>query len=95
MERSLSVECKNPSELLQAIRRVEPENTVPDQWQYQILCRILEKHRVIFVTRRELAKIVTDMKMEYAESLDEAIYLADAEKKHVVVIPDGVAVVIV
>lgn len=88
-------ECKNPSELLQAIRRVEPENTVSDQWQYQILCRILEKHRVIFVTRRELAKIVTDMKMEYAESLDEAIYLADAEKKHVVVIPDGIAVVIV
>ncbi len=31
-----------------AIKRGE---TVPDQWEAQILCRILLKHRVIMVTR--------------------------------------------
>lgn len=90
-------ECESPAALLRAIRQVEPEDTVPDQWQYQILCRILEKHRVIFVTGEEMAQIVTDMKMEYAKDLDEAIRAAGIEdgEKHVVVIPDGISVMIV
>lgn len=90
-------ECESPGELLKEIRQVEPEDTVPDQWQYQILCRILEKHRVIFVTGEEMAEVVTDMKMEYARTLDEAISIADVwnDKKHVVLIPDGVGVMIV
>lgn len=88
-------ECESAAALLEEIRRIEPEDTVPDQWQYQILCRILEKHRVIFVTGKELEKTVTDMKMEYAESLEEAIRLSGVEEKHVVVIPDGISVMIV
>ena len=39
-------ECANPEELLEDIRRVPMDETVPDQWQYQILARILEKHHV-------------------------------------------------
>lgn len=88
-------ECDSAAQLLKKIRRVKPEDTVPDQWQYQILCRILEKHRVIFVTGKELEKTVTDMKMEYAESLGEAIRLSGAGGKHVVIIPDGIAVMVV
>lgn len=88
-------ECESAGQLLGEIRQVEPEDTVPDQWQYQILCRILEKHRVIFVTGGELAQVVTDMKMEYAKSLEAAIRMADPQDKHVVVIPDGVSVMVV
>ena len=86
-------DCRSPGELLERIRRVAPEDTVPDQWQYQILCRILEKHRVMFVTRPELKAVIEEMKMEYYESLGDAVTAAmeKASGNHVVVIPDGVS----
>lgn len=73
------------------------DRTVPDQWQYQILARILEKHRVIFVTRPELAQAVEEMKMEYAPSLGQAYAMARASKgpdASVTVIPDGVSLIV-
>lgn len=89
--------CKDPGELLEKIRKIEPEKTTPDQWQYQILCRILKKHKVIFVTRPELKNAVTDMKMEYCSSLEEAIRNAmnGNRNKHVLIIPDGISTIIV
>ena len=66
--------------------------TVPDQWQTQILCRVLKEHRVIFVTRPEMQKIIEEMKMEYAPDLDTALKMAGAGS--VTVIPDGVSVCI-
>ena len=89
--------CKSPEELLQKIRSVPPYETVPDQWQYQILCRILQKFRVILVTRTQLREIVQDMKMEYCESLEMAVQSAmdGDDSKHVVVIPDGVSTIII
>ena len=90
-------DCVSPQQLLQEILTVKAEETVSDQWQYQILCRILEKHRVILVTQPELRQITVDMKMEYAASLEEALGLAGAwnKGKHTVVIPDGVSTMIV
>lgn len=86
--------CSSPSELLKSIRRVPPEITTPDQWQYQILCRILENHRVIMVTQPHLRTAVEHMKMEYSCSLDEAIEKAHPAGKHVVIIPDGISVAV-
>lgn len=85
-------ECESPSALLAQIRQVKAEDTVPDQWQYQILCRILEKHRVLFVTDPALAGIIRDMKMTYCATLNEALALAKAAHPngHAVIIPDGV-----
>ena len=73
------------------------DKTVPDQWQYQILCRILKKHRVIFVTRPDLQNIITDMKMEYADSADnalEAALLTHGKSCSVSVIPNGIEVIV-
>lgn len=85
-------DCTSAHELLAQIRTVPAEQTVPDQWQYQILCRILEKHRVLFVTDAALKQTITDMKMTWCGSLEEAIELAQRAhpKGHAVVIPDGV-----
>lgn len=85
-------ECTSPTALLEEIRRVPAEETVPDQWQYQILCRILEKHRVFFVTDPALAQVITDMKMTYCATLEEALAKASANHPngHTVIIPDGV-----
>jgi nickel-dependent lactate racemase len=54
------------------------------------------KHRVIMVTRPELKEMVRDLKMEFAPSVDEALALAYAEKgadAHMVILPDGIAVI--
>ena len=86
-------ECSTPAELLKQIRCVPAEDTTADQWQYQILCRILEKHRILFVTDPALKDAVTDMKMIYCESADAAAAIA-AQKHpqgHAVILPDGVS----
>lgn len=85
-------ECASPSALLREILLIPPEQTVPDQWQYQILCRTLEKHRILFVTEARLADAVTDMKMTYCASLEDALRLASQNHPdgHAVIIPDGV-----
>lgn len=90
-------ECAGPTELLEEIRRVPMDETVPDQWQYQILARILEKHHVYFVARKEMEEAVNAMKMEYAPSLEEAFARARALKgasARVAVIPNGVSLII-
>ena len=90
-------ECAGPTELLEEIRRVPMDETVPDQWQYQILARILEKHHVYFVAREDMAEAINAMKMEYAPSLEEAYARALAQKgpsPSVTVIPNGVSLII-
>lgn len=86
-------DCVSPADLLTHIRQVAPADTVPDQWQYQILCRILQHNRVIFVTHPELEETVNAMKMIYSPSLNQAIQMAGTEG-HVLVIPDGVSTIV-
>jgi nickel-dependent lactate racemase len=71
------------------------DKTIPDQWESQILARILRKYKLIFVTRPEMRGIIEDMKMTYAASLDEAMELAHSwGKKSVTVIPNGISVIV-
>lgn len=86
--------CTDVPQMLEQIRRVEPEQTPPDQWQYQILARIMEKHQVYFVTRPELKDTITQMKMRYFGRLEEAMSQAKPDKKHVLLIPEGISVMI-
>ena len=73
------------------------DKTIPDQWEAQILCRILLKHKVIMVTGAP-ESMVRDMQMDYAESVEEAIRMADAylgkTDAGITVIPDGVSVIV-
>lgn len=90
-------ECEGVSALLKRIREVPMDETVPDQWQYQILARIMEKHPIIFVTRSDLRSEITDMKFEYADSLEHAFARAKeikGENAAVTVIPNGVSIVV-
>ena len=71
------------------------EETIPDQWESQILARILIKHRVIMVTRPELKDMVEDMKMLFAPSLGEALQMAkNLGKQSLTVIPNGISVIV-
>ncbi len=73
------------------------DETIPDQWEAQILCRILLKYKVILVTEAP-KQMVEDMQMEYAENVDEAIKMADMflgkKNSPITVIPDGVSVIV-
>ncbi|MCD8350826.1 MAG: nickel-dependent lactate racemase [Planctomycetaceae bacterium] len=73
--------------------------TVPDQWQTQILCRILTHHHVIMVTGPGAPpEMIRAMNMRWAPTLADAVregerLLGDTEAE-VTVIPDGVGVII-
>ena len=92
--RSLS-ECESAAALYRAIMETPQDRTIADQWQSQILARILMKHRVIFVTRPALADSIRQMKMDYVASLDEAMQKARetaGSNASVTVIPNGVSI---
>jgi nickel-dependent lactate racemase len=71
--------------------------TVPDQWQTQIMLRVLMHARVIYVSEME-DSIVRDMHMIPAHSIGEAMALAKEllgiETPTVTAIPDGIAVIV-
>ena len=90
-------DCASPAALYAKAAATPQSETIPDQWESQILARILMKHTVIFVTRRELETTVREMKMDYAESVDEALARARKLKgagASVAIIPDGVSVIV-
>ena len=73
------------------------EETIPDQWESQILCRVLKKVKaVIYITDQDKA-LLDNLHLSKAETLEEAIKMADdlvGEDKEVTVIPDGIAVIV-
>lgn len=90
-------DCVSPEALTQEILATPQDKTKPDQWEYQILARILCKHRVIFVTEPSQRRTILDMKMEWAPDVNEALAMARAEKgpdAHLVVIPNGISVMV-
>lgn len=89
-------ECASVTELLTQIRQTPMDKTIPDQWEYQILAKIIEKYTVIMVCTSEMKKEIEDMKMHWAGSINEAIALAEkiTGKKDITVIPNGVSVII-
>ncbi|MBR0143972.1 MAG: nickel-dependent lactate racemase [Clostridia bacterium] len=74
-----------------------PAETEPDQWQTQILLRVLRKARVILVSGVEDEK-VRAMHMIPAHSLPEALALAKTllgkDRPSITAIPDGVGVIV-
>ena len=73
------------------------EHTDPDQWESQILLRILMHARVIYVSELD-DKLITDMHMIPAHSLEEALKkekeILGKNNPEIVAIPDGIAVMV-
>ena len=74
-----------------------PEETIIDQWEAQILARVLLKARVIFVSSCG-EQIVRDMHMipahSAAEAMEKAKELVGRSDYTVTVVPDGVSVIV-
>ena len=75
----------------------EPEDTIIDQWQSQILARILLKTSVIFVSSCD-DQLIRDLHMTPAHSIEEALDRARLIVRNtdykITVIPDGVSVIV-
>lgn len=86
-----------PAQILADIAATPPEKTRPDQWQAQILARILCKSTVIFVTRHCNQALVENMGMRFAPDLKSAAVLAKGlagSDACCTVIPDGVGIIV-
>lgn len=84
--------CETLAQLFRQFASMPQNKTIQDQWQTQILCRILMKHRVILVTRPQMRRSIKEMKMEYAPTLAQALEMAGPGE--ITVVPDGVSTMI-
>ena len=90
-------ESGGPGEVLRDIERVPPGETRFDQWQAQILSRVMAKAACIIVTGEENRALVEKMHMIWAPDADAALKAAAGmvgEDYSVTVIPDGVGVIL-
>ncbi len=90
-------EAESPAALLEKVEKIPSQETLPDQWEFQILARILNRFTVILVTDQCDEKMIRDMHMEYSASLDGAVEKAfhlKGQSASVTVIPDGVSVIV-
>lgn len=86
-----------PDEILDKINSIKQEDTDGDQWQAQILARILTKCSVIIVSDICDPCLVKNMQMLHAPSLNEALEIAEkitGSHSKITVIPDGVSVIV-
>ena len=94
---------KNATNLQQAMDEIlsrKRSETVFDQWESQILLRMLLKYTIIMVTKAP-QQMIEDMHIKYAKDIDEAFAMAHDVLKakgidhpSVTVIPDGVSVIV-
>ncbi len=80
----------------QKLNDVDPANTEFDQWEAQILARILCKAHVIIVSDKCDPAIIKAMHIDHAYSLEEAISKAQnivGSDKKITIIPDGISVI--
>lgn len=90
-------DCESPAAHFAQCVATPQNQTIPDQWESQILARILMKHRVIFVSRPEMEETLREMKLDYAPDLVTAMAMAKADKGEnasVTLIPNGISVMV-
>jgi nickel-dependent lactate racemase len=87
----------SPAEVTEQIVKRNRLETVDDQWESQILARVLEKFKVIMVTDMCTKTIINDMFMDCVPDMDTALALAREYTKPdagITVIPDGISVIV-
>lgn len=92
----LLAEKSSAEEAYQCLNDVEPSDTKFDQWEAQILARILCKANVIIVSDKCDPNIITSMHIMHAYTMDEALEKARkivGEDKKITIIPDGISVI--
>ena len=84
------------AEILAQIQATPMKDTVPDQWESQILVRILSRFQVVLISEAD-PELVKSMKMHPARDLAQALAIADGLLGYsgtVTVIPEGISTII-
>ena len=84
------------SEILAQIQATPKADTLPDQWESQILARILSRFHVVLISQANPA-LVRAMKMHPAADVEEALTIAQDLLGHegtITVIPEGISTII-
>ena len=86
-----------PAQILAAIQATPRAETVPDQWESQILARILSRHHVVLISGTD-PELVRAMKMHPATDIPQALELAEkllGRPGDITVIPEGISTIVV
>lgn len=86
----------SPAEILRRIEAVPQSETVADQWEAQILARIMSRHSVVMISSAP-DEIIRAFGMTPAHSIEEALAAADSilgRPGDITVIPEGISCVI-
>jgi nickel-dependent lactate racemase len=90
-------EEKDLDRMIETFMKTPREATRPDQWESQVLARVLKRARVIYVSDAP-DKMVKDMHMIPAHSISEAVKKAEEilrdPQATIAAIPDGVSVIV-
>ena len=87
---------RTAAEILASIEATPKQDTLPDQWESQILARILSKYQVVLVSECD-PKLVTAMKMHPATDMEQALQIAEqllGRTPQITVIPEGISTII-
>ena len=90
-------QSKTPQDFLDQVAKTPKDKTIPDQWESQVLARILSKHHVIMVSDIIKPEIVKNMHMEHATNMEQALRRAHALQgpdAKIAVIPNGLSVIV-
>ena len=84
------------AEILAQIQSTPKKDTVPDQWESQILARILARFHVVLISEAD-PDLVRAMKMHPAKDLSQALQIAEnllGKEGSITVIPEGISTII-
>ena len=87
---------KTAPEILADIQATPKKDTLPDQWESQILLRILSRFHVVLISEAD-PTLVTAMKMHPAADLQQALAISESllgYPGNVTVIPEGISTII-
>ena len=91
------VEEKNLARMTETFLKTPKNKTRADQWESQILARVLQHARVIYVSAAP-DEMIKEFQMVSAHSLEEAVKKAEELLKNpqatITAIPDGIAVMV-
>jgi nickel-dependent lactate racemase len=89
--------ASGPEDVLARIGARKRDETLPDQWESQVLARVLSRHAVVLVTEEKNFADARTLGLIPAATLEEAMARAEARMgvaAPVLVLPDGVAVIV-
>ena len=87
---------RTAAEILASIEATPKPDTLPDQWESQILARILSRFHVVLISQAD-PELVKTMKMHPASDLDQALQIARqllGRNASITVIPEGISTII-